>query len=76
VRYRQGFWFLEGDLSEVNRPRVKRTVHPTGKEKKLSEFFGAVLAFLSMAGAVLLGLFSKTTLPSAHLQDDTAAWSG
>jgi uncharacterized membrane protein len=31
----------------------------------------AVLAFLSMMGAALLGLFSKTRLPSEHLQDDT-----
>ena len=31
----------------------------------------AVLAFLSMMGAALLGLFSKTRLPSEDLQDDT-----
>jgi uncharacterized membrane protein len=31
----------------------------------------AVLAFLSMMGAALLGLFSETRLPSEHLQDDT-----
>jgi hypothetical protein len=43
----------------------------TWKEKKLSEFVVAVLAFLSMMGAALLGLLSKTRLPSEHLQDDT-----
>ena len=32
----------------------------------------AVLALLSMMGAALLGLFSKTRLPSEHLQDDTS----
>ena len=36
----------------------------------MSEFVVAVLAFLSMMGAALLGLFSKTRLPSEHLQDD------
>ena len=30
----------------------------------------AALAFLSMMGAALLGLFSKTRLPSEHLQGD------
>ena len=45
--------------------------HPW-KEKKLSEFAVAVLALLSMMGAALLGLFSKTRLPSEHLQDDTS----
>jgi len=37
----------------------------------MTEFVVAVLAFLSMMGAALLGLFSKTRLPSEHLQDDT-----
>ena len=44
------------------------------KEKKLSEFVVAVLAFLSMMGAALLGLFSKTRLPSEHPQEDKAVW--
>ena len=39
----------------------------------MSEFVVAVLAFLSMMGAALLGLFSKTRLPSEHLQDDTSS---
>jgi hypothetical protein len=43
------------------------------KEKKLSEFVVAVLAFLSMMGAALLGLFSKTRLPSEHPQEDTSS---
>jgi hypothetical protein len=43
----------------------------TWKEEKMTEFVVAVLAFLSMMGAALLGLFSKTRLPSEHLQDDT-----
>ena len=37
----------------------------------MSEFVVAVLALLSMMGAALLGLFSKTRLPPEHLQDDT-----
>ena len=32
----------------------------------------AVLAFLSMMGAALLGLFTKIRLRSEHLQDDTS----
>ena len=36
----------------------------------------AALAFLSMMGAALLGLFSKTRLPSEHLQDDTRSVVG
>ena len=39
----------------------------------MSEFVVAVLAFLSMMGAALFGLFSKTRLPSEHLQDDTSS---
>ena len=46
-------------------------VRMTWKEKKLSEFVVAVRAFLFMMGAALLGLFSKTRLPSEHLQKDT-----
>src|SRR5215472_9524877 len=42
----------------------------------MSEFVMAVLAFLSMMGAALLGLFSKTRLPSEHLQDDTRSVVG
>ena len=41
------------------------------QEKKLIEFIVAILAFLSMMSAVLLGLYSKTRLPSLHLQGDT-----
>jgi hypothetical protein len=37
----------------------------------MSEFAVAVLAFLSMMGAALLGFLSKTRLPSERLQDDT-----
>ncbi|MBO0759476.1 MAG: hypothetical protein J2P54_26855 [Bradyrhizobiaceae bacterium] len=37
----------------------------------MSEFVVAVLAFLSMMGAALLGLFGKTTLRPEHLPDDT-----
>ena len=33
----------------------------------------AVLAFLAMIGAALLGLSSRTWLPSDHLQDDTGS---
>jgi len=36
----------------------------------------AILAFLSMMGAALLGLFSKTRLPSEHLRDDTRSGVG
>ena len=36
----------------------------------MSEYVVAVLAFLSMMGAALLGLFSNTRLPSEHLQND------
>src|SRR5262252_1521119 len=39
----------------------------------MTEFVVAVLAFLSMMGAALLGLFSKTRLSSEHLQDDTSS---
>jgi len=42
----------------------------------MSEFVVAVLAFLSMMGAALLGLFGKTRLPSEHLQDDTRSMVG
>ena len=42
----------------------------------MSEFVVAVLAFLSMMGAALLGLFSKTRLPSEHPQDDTSSVVG
>jgi hypothetical protein len=35
----------------------------------MSEFVATVLAFLSMMGAALLGLFSKMRLPSEHLGD-------
>ena len=38
----------------------------------MTEFVVAVLAFLSMMSAALLGLFSKTRLPSEHVQDDTS----
>src|SRR5215469_9556668 len=45
----------------------------TWKEKKMSAFVVAVLTFLSVLGAALLGLFSKTRLPSEqHLRDDTS----
>ena len=45
----------------------------TRKEKKLSAFVVAVLTFVSVLGAALLGLFSKTRLPSEqHLRDDTS----
>jgi hypothetical protein len=37
----------------------------------MSAFVVAVLTFLSVLGAALLGLLSKTRLPSEHLQDDT-----
>jgi uncharacterized membrane protein len=37
----------------------------------MSEFAVAVLAFLSMMGAALLGFLSKTRLPSERLQDHT-----
>ena len=37
----------------------------------MSEYVVAVLAFLSMMGAALLGLFSETKLPTEHLQGDT-----
>lgn len=39
----------------------------------MSEFVVAVLAFLSMMGAALLGLFGKTRLPSEHLYDNTSS---
>jgi hypothetical protein len=39
----------------------------------MSEFIVAVIGFLSMMGAALLGLFSKTGPPSEHLQDDTSS---
>src|SRR5215510_2423044 len=42
----------------------------------MSEFVVAILAFLSMMGAALFGLFSKTELPSEHLQDDTRSVVG
>ena len=42
----------------------------------MSEFVVAVLAFLSMICAALLGLFGKTRLPSEHLQDDTRSMVG
>jgi hypothetical protein len=45
----------------------------TWKEKKLSALVVAVLTFLSVLGAALLGLFSKTRLPSEHLRDDTSS---
>jgi hypothetical protein len=38
----------------------------------MSAFVVAVITFLSVLGATLLGLFSKTRLPSEHLQDDTS----
>ena len=41
------------------------------EEKKMSPFVVAVLTFLSVLGAAFLGLFSKTRLPSEHLQKDT-----
>src|SRR6516165_494839 len=56
-----------GAASSWPRP----TARMTWRRKKMSEFVVAVLAFLSMMGAALLGLFSKTRLPSEHLQDDT-----
>jgi len=42
----------------------------------MSEFAVAVLGFLSMMGAALLGLFCKTRLPSEHLQDGTRSAVG
>src|SRR5215471_9190296 len=55
-----------GSVTQLTWPRP--TVRVTWTEKKMSEFVVAVLAFLSMMGAALLGLFSKTRLPSEHLQ--------
>jgi len=43
----------------------------TWKEKNLNALVAAVLTFLSVLGAALLGHFSKTRLPSQHRQDDT-----
>jgi uncharacterized membrane protein len=40
---------------------------------KLSAFVVAVVTFLSVLGASLLGLFSKRRLPSEHLQDNTSS---
>ena len=42
----------------------------------MSEFAVAVLGFLSMMGAALLGLFCKTRLPSEHLHDGTRSAVG
>jgi len=39
----------------------------------MSESVVAVLAFLSMMGAALVGLLRKTRLPSEHAQDDTSS---
>ncbi|MBV9532915.1 MAG: hypothetical protein JO283_18090 [Bradyrhizobium sp.] len=39
----------------------------------MSAFVVAVLVFLSMMGAALLGLFSKTSALSEHLQGDTVS---
>src|SRR6516165_2637888 len=55
-----------GAASSWPRP----TARMTWRREKLSEFVVAALAFLSMMGAALLGLFSKTRLPSEHLQGD------
>ena len=42
----------------------------------MSELAVAVLGFLSMMGAALLGLFCKTRLPSEHLHDGTRSAVG
>lgn len=42
-----------------------------GRRKELSAFVVAVLTFLSVMGAVLLGFLGEARLPSEHLQDDT-----
>ena len=45
----------------------------TSKEKKLSAFVVAVATFVSVLGAALLGLFSRTRQPSEQsLRDDTS----
>jgi hypothetical protein len=43
------------------------------KEKKLRESVVAVIAFLSMTGAALVGLFRKSGMPSEYLQDATSS---
>jgi len=41
--------------------------------EKMGAFVVAVLTFLSVLGAALLGLFGKTRPPPEHLQDNTSS---
>jgi len=56
---------MHSSIAEANKLRSDM------EEKKMSPFVVAVLTFLSVLGAALLGLVTKTRLPSEHLQDDT-----
>jgi hypothetical protein len=72
AKYRAVIWVLVDDPM----PPGLCCLQMTWKEKKMSEFVVAILAFLSMMGAALLALFSKTRLPSEHLRDETSSGVG
>jgi hypothetical protein len=58
-----------GRISHATNVAASPSADEGGRRKKLSEFVVAVLAFLSLVGAALLGSFSKTQFPPEQLLD-------